>query len=120
MRTRTGDEYILLEDSGTETALPPVQQQHLEAALLATLQAPSLWDTPSPAFVAALQRDLVFAAKRRQRILHWLGAAGGGVLSLIGGALVWYLWRKQGGRPVVPRELVSPARSAHIWRRQPA
>lgn len=120
MRTRTRDEYILLEDSGAETALLPVQQQHLEAALLATLQAPLLWVAPSPAFVTALQRDLVLTAKRRQRALHWLGAAGGGVLSLIGGAIVWYLWRKQGPRPAFVRGLVPPARSAPLWRRQPA
>ncbi|MBN1921558.1 MAG: hypothetical protein JW892_09955 [Anaerolineae bacterium] len=120
MRTRIGDEYILLEDSGAETALLPVQQQPLEAALFATLQAPSLRDAPSPAFVAALQRELVLAVKRRQRALHWLGAAGGGVLSLIGGVLVWYLWRRQGARPIAPRGLVFPARSAPLWRRQPA
>jgi len=118
MRTHTGDEYILLEDSCVETALLPVQQQCLEGALLAALQAPSLWGAPSPAFITTLQRDLMLAAQRRQRLLHWLGAASGGILSLIGGALVWYLWRKQGSHPSASRGAVFHSRSAHIWRRQ--
>jgi len=120
MRKHTGDEYILLEDSCAETALLPVQQQCLEGALLAALQAPPLWGAPSPTFVTTLQRDLMLAAQRRQRLLHWLGAASGGILSLLGGALVWYLLRKQGAHPSVSRGAVFHSRSAHIWRRQPA
>ncbi len=95
-KSRTKDVYILLENTSGAAALLPLQQQRLEAALLAALQSSSAWVMPSPQFVADLERDLIQAAQRRQQLWYWLGAAGGGVLSLLGGGLLWYyFWRKQ-------------------------
>lgn len=120
MRTRTGDEYILLEDSAAVAGLPPAQQQQLELALVVAVTMPSLWAAPAPEFVAELERDLLLAAQRRRRALYLLGAAGGGVLSLVGGALVWYLWRRQQEPSSAPRRPALAFRGAGMARRQPA
>ncbi len=114
MKTRTGDEYILLEDSVAEIVLPLVQQQRLEMVLAAALQKPTLWAVPSPAFVADLERNLLLATRRRQRLWYWLGAAGGGALSLLGGALVWHLWRKQRAHLSGPHWFVPRFRGAGV------
>lgn len=115
MNTRRGEAYIVLEDSGA-AALLPAQQQSLETALLAALSAPSLWGAPSPTFVADLERDLLVAAQRRRRALHLLGAVGGGALSLLGGALVWYFWRRQQEPINAPKPSAFGLRSAGIGR----
>lgn len=120
MRTSTGEDYILLEDSAALAVLPENERLRLEAMLVTALQAPFLWASPSPAFVADLERDLVSAAQRRQRVLYWLGAAGGSVLSLIGGVLVWQVWRKQQARGPVTQHVLPRSRRIGGLRRQPA
>lgn len=118
MRTQTGDDYILLEDSAEPTTLPPGERQRMESMLVTVLQAPFLWASPSPVFIADLERDLVSAAQRRQRTLYWLGAAGGSVLSLVGGVLVWYFWHRQQTRHLDAHDLVPRTRRVGVLRRQ--
>lgn len=97
----------------------PEEQRALEMVLVTALQAPSLWDAPAPTFVADLERDLMAAARRRQ-VWQVLGAVGGGVLSVVGGALVWYWWRRQRLPATPSRAAPAQARGIGLWRRQPA
>ncbi len=87
--------YITLSEE-----IPFEEKRALEQSI-ANVLIPVL---PSEAFVRRLHRDLVAEAERQQaastaseqrtpRILRLVGLVGGGILYVIGGVVVWLLWR---------------------------
>ncbi len=77
--------------------LLPNEQQALERVIEETF-APVL---PSELYVSELEQELVETAKRQYEIqqhmeqgLHVMGWIGGGLLSIVGGVLMWLLWRQ--------------------------
>ncbi len=88
---------LSLEMSGTkEAGLSPAEQAALERALPQVLVVVA----PSDKFVAQLGQHLTEAARREaaaeQRRDRQLRTAGlvGGVVSVLGGLVVWLLWRR--------------------------
>jgi len=103
MRLRTNTRNLVLQDW-----LFPDEQDVLERAIADVLSPVA----PSQQFVAALEAGLLQTAGQRaeqQPAHHWaraLGVLGGGLLSIVGGVVIWSLWqsyheqaRVKGGRP---------------------
>jgi hypothetical protein len=86
--------YVVLQEM-----LPPQEQTAAEQALQEALMPVA----PSRAYVARLGQDLKAAARTKQEVKpEWLplGVVGGGLLSLVGGLIVWLLvQRKKQGSP---------------------
>lgn len=98
MKPRGKKKYILLEQT-----LPPRDEAALRQAVAAALPAAR----PSAAFADALERDLLAEAARQydaQKNLHAVtrtaGIVGGGVLSVVGGILLWRLHQRRLATPV--------------------
>lgn len=87
-------DYVVLQEM-----LPPQEKVKIEAVLQEALTPVA----PSRAYVARLSQDLKAAAHSKQAARQdWLplGVVGGGLLSLIGGLIVWLLvQRKKQGAP---------------------
>jgi len=77
--------------------LLPREQQALEHSIRVAL-APA---SPSEFFVSDLEQQLIDEAKQHQQDqqallqgLRVVGFIGGGLLSIVGGVLMWLLWRR--------------------------
>jgi hypothetical protein len=84
--------YIILGES-----FLPREKQALEHSISVALVPAS----PSEFFVSDLEQQLIDEAKRHQQDqqallqgLRVVGLIGGGLLSVVGGVLMWLLWRK--------------------------
>ena len=97
MKFNVGSEYITLNEESTE----PVSavEEELVAEAVRKVWPPL---TPSADFVASLEVELLETAAHQQETQHrvrqvasLLGILGGGILSLVGGVLLWRSWRKK-------------------------
>ena len=77
--------------------LGPAEDAVWEAALAAALTPALSSAKPSDAFIAHLGRQLNEAARREAQTQQILRIAGvvGGFVSLLGGLVVWLLWRQR-------------------------
>jgi hypothetical protein len=86
--------YVVLQEM-----MPPQERTAVEDALQEALMPVA----PSRAYVTRVGQDLKAAARTRQAAKQeWLplGVVGGGLLSLVGGLIVWLLvQRKKQGAP---------------------
>ena len=85
--------YVVLQEM-----LPPQEQTAVERALQEALMPVA----PSRAYVTRLGQDLKAAAQSKQATQRgWLplGVVGGGLLSLVGGLIVWLLMQRKKQAP---------------------
>lgn len=88
--------YVVLQEM-----LPPQEQTAVEQALQEALTPAA----PSRAYVTRLGQDLKAAARSKQATKRdWLsllslGVVGGGLLSLVGGLIVWLLMQRKKQAP---------------------
>ncbi len=81
--------YVVLQEM-----LPPQEQTAVEEALQEALTPVA----PSRAYVTRLGQDLKVAVRSKQAAKQgWLplGVVGGGVISLVGGLIVWLLMQRK-------------------------
>ncbi len=97
MRLKFGTAYVILN----EGLVSPVSAAEAELVAEAVRQVLPLV-VPSLYFVAALESELLQEAARRQSIhqrlrqlTSFLGILGGGILSLVGGILLWRSWQQK-------------------------
>ncbi|HEY90043.1 MAG TPA: hypothetical protein G4N98_10010 [Thermoflexia bacterium] len=108
MRLKWGATYITLN----ETCASPVSAAEEAGVAEAVRQAlPPV--VPSLDFVAALEGELLREAARRQavhqqfrQVAGFLGILGGGILSLVGGMLLWRSWQQKEGAGTLQGNLV--------------
>ncbi len=111
MFRRSSERYVILQDY-----VPLQEQQVIERAVVTVIPPVK----PSQTFISQLSQDLVAEARRQEearrksvnQALRIFGIAGGGILSVLGGIVLWLLFQQPRDESKHRLSLSSPQQTA--------